>query len=181
MLGTVRVADQLSAWLAEARVDAAATERRKQWWLRRQAEEQASLVGVVLDLAERGRPVVLSDRSGGSHRGRLSLVGADVVVIETGRGDIVVPLAALTAVRPDPGAASTIGDRRAESDVDLVTVMTVIAGDRPRVMVALDGGETLSGDLVSAGLDVLRLLVDGPGRDSAYVAYRSISHVRIVD
>ncbi len=180
VLGSARVADRLLTWLADARVDDAATERRRQWWLRRQAEEQSSLVGVLLDLAERGRPIVLSDRSGSSHRGRLSLIGANVVVIETGRGDIVVPLVAVTSVRSDPGGAATTGDRRPESDVDLATVLMVLAGDRPRVTVMLEGGESMAGELAGSGLDVLRLLVDGPGRDSAYVALGAISHVKLV-
>ena len=47
-------AARLERWAAEARVDAAAEARAREQWLRRQAEEEGSLAGVLADLADGG-------------------------------------------------------------------------------------------------------------------------------
>ncbi|MBA2283054.1 MAG: hypothetical protein H0W25_17730, partial [Acidimicrobiia bacterium] len=50
---------RLAAWAAAARVDEAAAARSRERWLRQAADEGASFTGVLLDLAERGAPVVV--------------------------------------------------------------------------------------------------------------------------
>ena len=45
-------AARLERWAAEARVDAAAEARAREQWLRRQAEEEGALAGVLADLAD---------------------------------------------------------------------------------------------------------------------------------
>ena len=53
------LAARLERWAAEARVDEAARTRSRERWLRRQAEESGTLAGVLADLLEAGRAVVV--------------------------------------------------------------------------------------------------------------------------
>ncbi|MGH9005512.1 MAG: hypothetical protein ACRDYV_20495, partial [Acidimicrobiia bacterium] len=50
---------RLQRWATEARVDEAARRRSREWWLRRQAEEGATLAGVLADLLEAGTAVTV--------------------------------------------------------------------------------------------------------------------------
>ena len=54
MLGDAGLLDELERWAADARVQEAALQRARERWLRHQATEDASIVGVLTDLAERG-------------------------------------------------------------------------------------------------------------------------------
>ncbi|HWC38241.1 MAG TPA: hypothetical protein VG476_06920, partial [Acidimicrobiales bacterium] len=54
-----RLLGEISRWAGDARASDAARGRSRERWLRRQAEEEATLPGIALDLAERGEAVVL--------------------------------------------------------------------------------------------------------------------------
>ena len=54
-------------WAAEVRARDAADARVRERWLRRSAEEEAELAGVLLDLAERGVTAVVTTSSGRRH------------------------------------------------------------------------------------------------------------------
>lgn len=159
--GTDALARSLERWAADARVDEAARQRSRQRWLRVQAEEEASLVGALVDLAERGRPVALDV---GSHRlrGRVVGIGGDFLALRSDRGqDVLVRTAAVEVVRADPGERAVVGDRAALLAVSLDAVVGPLAAERPDVLVRTRSGTVVRGELRSAGTDVLRLRTEG--------------------
>ena len=87
-------------WAAEVRAREAADSRMRERWLRRSAEEEAELSGLLLDLAERRAPALVTTTSGRRHTGRLAAVGADFVALRSDDDRItLVALGALASVR----------------------------------------------------------------------------------
>jgi len=67
----------LQRWVADGQVDEAARARSRRRWLEKVATEEATLGGVLLDLAERGRPVIVRTLAGQRVTGPIIAVGAD--------------------------------------------------------------------------------------------------------
>ncbi|HLT70696.1 MAG TPA: hypothetical protein VKZ72_11050 [Acidimicrobiales bacterium] len=174
--------DRFERWAAEARVEEAARARAREGWLRRQAEESATLAGVVADLQERGVPVTVHTRAGGRHTGAVRAVGADVVVVRTAPGagpggDVLVPLAALTAVRAGPGTGPAVGDRRPGAGPTFTDLLVDLAADRAAVRVATVGGDAVAGVLRAVGRDVL--VVTPASGGTAHVALGAVAEVAV--
>lgn len=180
-LGGANLLARLSAWAATAAADEAAAARARERWLRRAAEEEGSFAGVLLDLGERGAPVVVTGAAGRRHCGVVAAVGDGVVVLRTAEGAVVLLAASsVGSVRAEPRAAPVTGDRAVALDdgVGMVEALSVLAEDRPRVLVVTMSGEGLAGELVGVGRDVVTLRLDGADRTTAYVAVASVAEVR---
>ena len=172
--GTDALARSLERWAADAMVDEAARQRTRQRWLRIQAEEEASVLGALVDLAERGRPVVLDV---GDHRIRGAVVGigADFLAVRSDRGqDVLVRTAAIEVVRAEPGERAVVGDRAALVEVALGAVVGPLAAERPDVVVRTRSGQVVRGELRSAGTDVVRLRTDGDPPSPVWVPLDAI-------
>lgn len=172
----------LERWAANARAREAADARVRERWLRAQAEEESSLAGVLLALAEGRRSVVLSTAPGRRHSGVVTGVGLDFVVVEVPAGTAtLVALPAVADVRVAGAgagkAATTTGDsaERGALGVRLADVLAQAAGQRPRVVVHA-GASSVVGELRAMGSDVLTVRSDGDGRP-VYVALASVSEV----
>jgi hypothetical protein len=100
------------------------------------------------------------------------VVGSDVVAV----GGTWVRLAAVVSVRATAGPAAR--DECVVADVDVAGVLARLAGDRPRVVLHVAGGEVLRGELAAVGEDVLSLRPDGPGGDVVFVPVGAVSAVR---
>lgn len=169
----------LERWVAEARVDEAVRARVRARWLRVQAEEEASLVGTMIDLAERGRPAAIDV---GGHRMRAVFVGigGDFVAVRTDHGqDVLVRTEAIDVIRSEPGGVDVRGDRAPLLDVELAGVLGPVAADRPDVLVRSRSGVATRGVLRSAGTDVIRLRVAGDPPTPAWIPTASIAIVVI--
>jgi hypothetical protein len=174
---------RIDRWAADARVDEAARLRARERWLRRQAQEEGTLVGVLADIAERGAPVAVHVRGGRRHRGEVRAVGVDFAALRSARADVIVALAAVTSVRTLPGAAPTIGDRPVATSRRLVDVLGELAAERATVVLAMAGGnDRVAGALRSVGEDVVvvRVAEDGRAGVTAYVPIAAIDEV-VVD
>lgn len=159
--GTGALARSLERWAADAKVDEAARARTRQRWLRIQAEEESSVLGAVVDLAERGRAVVL-DVGGHRIRGRVVGVAADFLAVRSDQHqDVLVRTDAVEVVRAEPGTGDVIGDRAVLVDATLAAVLGVLAAERPLALVRTRSGHAVRGELRSAGTDVVRLRGDG--------------------
>lgn len=139
-------------------MDQAATERARRHWLTIQAEGDSTLVGVLVDLGERGRPVAISvdDKI---LRGRIVGTGADFVVLE--RDDTraaIIPLGAVGMVRSTEDL-DVWGDREVRLETTLVGIGAAVAAERPEVTAWTTSG-MVNGVLRSAGDDVLRIRLD---------------------
>ncbi len=167
----------LERWAADAAVDEAARTRFRARWLRIQAEESASLAGVLVDLAERRTPVVV-DVVDHRIRGVVVGVGADFAAMRSDDGpgrDVLVRLPAIATVRPEPGADEVRGDRAVLLDMALDAVVGPIAAERPDVAVRTLHGQVVRGELRSAGADVLRVRVDGDPPAPVWVSLEAVA------
>jgi hypothetical protein len=175
--------DDLTRLIAEVRTDDAVRARARERSLRQQATEEATLAGVLLDLAEEQAEVTLRTRSDRLAQGRLIAVGTDFVVLRSGAtSDLLVAVAAISTVRRRPGerAPDTTGRRPPPPARSLAAHIASLAPERPRVTLTL-GGEpgSLVGELRSAGLDVLTVLLDGHPPVTAYLALDSLESLSV--
>ena len=175
------LAARIDQWAADARVDEAARRRARERWLRRQAEEEGSLAGVLADVAERGAPVAVHVRGGRRHRGEVRALGADFVAVRSADADVIIALAAVTSVRTRPGEVSTIGDRSIATSLRLIDVLAGLAAEGAGVLLVMAGGDdAVAGALRAVGQDVLRVRVAGAPPVTAYIPVDAIVEV-VVD
>ena len=181
-IGTFLLTDgleDLERWAADARAREAADARVRERWLRAQAEEEASLAGVLLALAERRETVVATTAGGRRYRGVVTGVGVDFAALQAPVGaTTLVTLAGLADVRVVEGTRLTTGDGSGRGDlgVRLGDVLAQAAGQRPRVAVQA-GAASVVGALRAVGSDVLTLLTDAAG--IVYVGLASVSEVSL--
>ena len=170
----------LTRWVAEGSADQAARSRARQRWLERQAEEEATLIGSIIDLAERGRAITITTTTGDRHTGTVVAVGSDFAIVRKPRfGDIVIRHDAIALLRPFPGDNTPTGDRPLDINLALADALVELSAERPRVQIAT-GGEELIGELRSAGYNVLALRLETPRRDTVHVAIDVIDHLVIL-
>ena len=173
--------EELDRLLDEGRAADAVEARVRERWLRRQAEEDARFVGVLLDVAEWGRAVGITTVTGRLHHGRLTLVADDCVVLrDDGGRDVYVALDGIAAVVPDPGAstATASGERPPPSPASLLGLLADRSAERPTVQLVLRGvPDGLRGRLVAAGADVVTLLLDGEPTRTCFVPAQSVVSV----
>lgn len=170
----------LTRWVAEGSADQAARSRARQRWLERQAEEEATLIGSIIDLAERGRAVTVTTAAGGRHTGAVVAVGSDFAIIREPRlGDIVIRHDAIALLRPALGDDTSTGDRPLDISLALADALVELSAERPRVLIAT-GGEELTGELRSAGYNVMTLQLHNSRRDTIHVAIDVIDHLVIL-
>lgn len=179
---------RLDRWAADARVEEAARGRARERSLRRQAEEEGSVAGVLADLLEAEATVRMALRGGHVAVGRVAGVGADVVVLAAASPAVASPVltvAALVAVctlRSSPGQPAVTGDRTTRSPLRLDGVLAELAADREPVRVLTVDGGTVDGRLRSVGRDVVTL-TSGPGSGAragggaSYVARHAVAAV----
>jgi hypothetical protein len=156
---------ELQALLDRSRADAAAQSRIRERWLRRQAIEDATFAGVLVDLAQRGLPVSVHTTARRVHHGAVITVGADFCAVATESGAVVhVRLDAVAMVRPQRGfrhgPASGAGEPGRRAEQTFVHALARAAEQRPRVQVAAATGEVVSGELEHVGADVVTLRLD---------------------
>lgn len=177
----------LERWVSDARARLAADSRVRERWLRAQADDEASLTGALLALAEWGDAVVVTTVAGRRHRGVLTGVGIDFVALAAGGQTLtLVALHALGQVRagaPGRGARSNAGPARSiaatpegtDLGARMLDVLAQAAGQRPRLAVSA-GAEPVVGELRAVGADVLVMQPDGAA-GLAYVRVASVSEV----
>ena len=170
--------DAADRWLAAARADEAARVRSRRASLVRQQAEEATVLGVLTDLAERQdltSLVLVGDRR---RTGWVTWVGTDAVVVEAaGTPMTVVPIRAVVAVSvagrslpPSPGATVAA--------TDLHGLLSGVAGGGVRGTVRA-GGTHETGDLHHVGLDVVSLRRDD--RSVVHLALGAIDEVVLLD
>ena len=182
LLGGPDLAARLERWVADARTADAAAARSRERWLRLQADESATFAGVLVDLAERGTPVVVQGRAGRRHQGSISAVALDFCALRTnGERDVLLAFAGIGSVRPDSRRPSPVGDRVVRADIGMAEMLSVLAADRPRVLIVTTADATgIAGELRSVGRDVATVRLDGDPRAAAYVAISAIAELRLV-
>jgi hypothetical protein len=174
--------ERLARWAAEALVDDAARRRSRERWLRQQAEEETSLRGLLVDLAERGRSVAVHVRGGRQHRGTVRAVGTDFVALAIVAADVIVALAAVTSVRTRPGEVPPLGHRPVTTSLRLAEVLAGLAAERERALVTMSGagydaGDAVAGEVWSVGYDVVVVRTSSQPPATAYVPLDAVGEV----
>lgn len=175
------LADRLESWVADARVEGSADARARERWLHAAAEADATFAGVLLDLAERGTAVAVSTSGGRRHHGGIEVLGVDFVALRLASGgEVLLALAAVTAVRTAPLADAALGERVVTTELRLADVLAELAVEQVRVLlVSADGAESVAGELRTVGQDVVTVRVDGEPPATAYVPLRAITEVAL--
>ena len=169
----------LAAWVASLVADEAAAARARTTWLRRQAAEEGTFAGALVDLAERAAPVVVHLHNGRRHRGTLVVVGRDFAALRTvGGRDVLIAQRGLASVRTLPGNAVTVGDRPVLTELTLAETLAALAGERARVLLmGHDPTDALVGELRAVGTDLVTIRLDGGG--TAYVSSSSVLELSV--
>lgn len=173
-----RLLADVARWAGDRRADDEARSRSAEAWLRRQADEEARFTGLALDLAEQGATVSVRTTAGRQHHGVLTAVADDFLVLDapTGRA-VLVPYRAVAVVRSTAGATEG-AVRKPPLGARLVHALAALAVDRPRVLVVVDGGESLTAELRAVGRDVLTLRLDSGG--AAHVRVDAVAEVALL-
>jgi hypothetical protein len=180
--------EEIERWAAEARARDAVDARVRERWLRRQAEEEATFAELLLDLAEREVPVLVTTTANRRYVGPVEAVGADFVALRAagGRTAIVAlaSVAAVTTAGPAGGRAQPLGVRedrgRRAVTVGMGEVLAHAVADHPRVQVHA-GDLGVVGELWSVGADVISVHTEGSPPATAYLRLPSVSDVSFLD
>lgn len=172
-----RLLADLARWTAERRASDEARSRSEEASLRRQAEEEARFTGLALDLAEQGASVTVQTTGGRRHHGTVVAVADDFLVLDTHR-PVLVAYRAIAVVRSTAGLEGST--RIAPLGTRLVHALAGIAADRPRVVLVVDGGEPLHGELRSVGRDILALRLDGADGAVVHVRLDAVGEVTLL-
>ena len=118
----------LAGWTADVRAERARSVRDAEGWERRVAADEATCTGLVLDLADRRWPAIVTTTAGRSAGGRIEAVGRDfLAVVPEGRPTVLIGLRWVAAVQLDlpAGSVGTPGsrtiDERAPGIADVLT------------------------------------------------------------
>jgi len=175
------LATRLDAWLADARIEGSADARARERWLQAAADADGVFSGVLIDLAERRTAVAVSTTGGRRHHGAIEVIGADFVALRLASGhEVLLALAAVTAVRTVPLADAAAGERVVTTELRLVDVLGGLTEERTRVLlVPMDGLDAVAGELRAVGQDVVTIRTDGEPPVTAYVPSGAIAEVAL--
>jgi hypothetical protein len=174
----MELATELALLVGEARAADAAKARRRERHLRATAAADASLVGVLMDLADSATVLAFGTTEGLVIEGRLMIVAVDAVGIE-GRDGLTtyLPLRALTTVEPGtPAATEPSGNRPASGRTRFAVLLAELATRREHVTIRLGNAEIV-GDLHAAGVDIISVRTAGDPPRTRYLAMDQVSGV----
>ena len=175
--------DELRRWVADAVAGEAADSRARSRRLLQQATEDATFVGTLVDLAERGADLTIVTTGDSSLIGRIAVVGRDFVALvgRNGRTSFV-PLGAIAALREQPGtrSAAVAGERSAPLQASLAAITAELAAERVRVHVT-SAKHAVTGELRASGDDVLVVMAEGVPPVPAYVPIASLTELAVTD
>ncbi|GIU83730.1 MAG: hypothetical protein KatS3mg008_0505 [Acidimicrobiales bacterium] len=125
------------------------------WAHLRAAAEEATLLGVATDLAERSDDIWLATRCGLRASGRVERVGRDFVTL-LGRERLLVPEWAICAIGTI-GQPGPTGDRQVCSSLDLRMALAELAEEGTFARIRLCSGASVDGVIASVGEDIARI------------------------
>lgn len=182
---------ELASWLADARVDEAVTSRLRERALRQLAGDEATLLGLCLDLAEARRPVLARTSEGRVHRGVVVAVGADFLALRGPTGEATfLPIGHLGWLRPAPGtwpgaparSGEPAGNRTPPLAARLADVLTGLAANRPRVRLVVAGDpDVWAGRLRACGADIVSVEQSADPPVVGWVPLLQVTEVGLVD
>lgn len=166
----------LDDWMATSRTDEAARNRRRTAAWREHGPVDASLAGVLLDLADRGTEVLLSLTGGRSHRVVIIEVAATWVLARTRADDCVLLRLRCVASLDCCALPLSFGERSAPVTAGFVATLHRLAevGD---VITMWSGAQTTSGELRVLGDEIAVVALDAA--TTRYVSLDEVDEVII--
>jgi len=177
----------LTRLISSVRADDARGSRLRERTLRAAASADATMVGVLVDLAEGRGQLAIRMTSGRLLRGTVELVGLDAVALRTSAGSLsLLRLDAIVWIRRVPGSPAgeavtePAGARPAARQATFVALAAGLAAERPQVALAVPGEEgLLTGELRSVGVDVVTVRLDGAPPVTAYFFASQVSELTV--
>jgi len=169
---------ELEAWVARLRAGEEIEARRREVWARQQLSEDATLAGVMVDLAERG-PHVVVDSCRGSRTLRIVAVGRDFCAGVDRSRWVLVALGAVESIRSTSASLQPGGHRAHTLDVTLAEALSDLLADRPRLTMATTSGRLVSGELRAVGADVVTVRTESDPPGVAHVVLDRIVEVLV--
>jgi len=178
----------LTRLISSVRADDARGSRLRERTLRSAASAEATMGGVLLDLAEGGEQLVIRMTSGRQVRGSIELVALDAVALRTDPGRLsLLRLDAIAWVRRVPGSADAegptepAGARPGARTTTFVALAAGLAAERCHVSLAVAGEDRLlTGELRAVGVDVLTVRLDGASPVTAYFLAPQVSELTVL-
>lgn len=163
-------------WLADARVEEAVNERRRERTRRLIAADETDVLGIVRSLSGLGDRVTVVT-STEKRTGRIRFVGADFLsIVDDDAVEILVPVSAVATIRTSAPVATTA---TRGNEPRLAATLADLAGDRARVQISTLSGAVV-GVLEGAGTDVVVVRVQGPAGGFAHVPINAIAEVALL-
>lgn len=170
---------RLARWVADAKVDDAALSRQRGRALAEAADQEATVTGLLLDLAELGAPVAI-EAGGSRHLGWVTAVGADFVALSADAGPtVLIAGGAIEVISPAHGSKAR-GDRVVTADLSLLRVLAELAEEREPIRITTRGGASASGTVVGLGQDVIRVRSAGEPPAQTYVPLDAVASVALI-
>jgi len=167
---------ELEAWVARLRAGEEIDARRREALARQQLSEDATVAGVLVDLAEGGGEVVV-ESCRGSRTMRIVAVGRDFCAGLDRSRWVLVALGALESIRSASASLQPAGRRPYTLDVTLAEALSDLLGDRPRLTMATASGRSVAGELRAVGADVVTLRTESDPPGVAHVVLARIVEV----
>ncbi len=139
------------------------------------------LVGILADLAERERAVIIDTTAGRRHKGLLLVVGRDFGAVRTPHGVAVLiryDAIASRAARAPRGGPDWVTECVVPT-ATLAGALGALAGSGARVIAHPRGGTAVQGEVRAVGADVVTLRLDDRG--AAYVPLTSLGELSVVE
>lgn len=168
---------ELEQWMAGSRSTEAARGRRRTTAWHQHGPADATLVGVLLDIAERGTEVHLILTTDRTHHGHVLTVAASWLIMRTTQGIVLLRLRCIAAIDcADPRVS--FGERAPAILTDFTVLLerSIEIGDELRVRC---GQRPLDGVLRALSREIA-ILETGP-TNRRYVSIEAIDEVIIVD
>ena len=163
------------------RVDDAIAARRPEHGPEQAASAETTRVSGLADLAERQRPLALHMSPGGRHVVLITALGTDFLAARASAGtELLIRTDAITAVRTQPREPIANSGTAVHLERSLVAALSDLAPERLGVRVTVGGGEVVSGELRSVGLDVATLRLDRDSRAHVYIPVANLVSLSVV-
>ncbi len=170
--------EALDAWVAEMRTDEAARSRSAVGSLKAVAAADATVVGVLADLRQRGAQVLLTTTTGRRHRGEVLLVGPDALVLRIGVLEwLVTRIASVASVRL-VGGDPVSGEGSPSSPASFGRILGAAAQPGEWIRISV-GGEAFGGTVVAVSADVAVLRLDNG--DLTYVNLDAVEEASLMN
>ena len=143
-------------------------------------EEEATFLGLLIDIAETDEQTSVSVVDGTDHLARIDSVGTDFVILKTILGRrLLVPVAQIVGVET-PGKRRRSSGQREPSDVTLASLLFAYASLRPDVSIGRIGRtDAVRGRLWSCGRNLCTVRTDDARL--VHIPIGSINEVRVHD